>query len=150
MQIDDLKKLPINDDELYFDYDLKKLNWFNIGGKTKVFFKAKSLTGLVNFLKTFKKRGKIFVLGAGSNVLISDDDFNGVVIKLGKNFQNLSILNENLVIAGCGISQKRLSEFSKENSLTGMEFMSCIPGSCLLYTSPSPRDVEESRMPSSA
>jgi UDP-N-acetylmuramate dehydrogenase len=52
MQIDDLKKLPINDDELYFDYDLKKLNWFNIGGKTKVFFKAKSLTGLVNFLKT--------------------------------------------------------------------------------------------------
>ena len=47
MQIDDLKKLPINDDELYFDYDLKKLNWFNIGGKTKVFFKAKSLTGLV-------------------------------------------------------------------------------------------------------
>ena len=58
MQIDDLKKLPINDDELYFDYDLKKLNWFNIGGKTKVFFKAKSLTGLVNFLKTFKKRGK--------------------------------------------------------------------------------------------
>ena len=129
MQIDDLKKLPINDDELYFDYDLKKLNWFNIGGKTKVFFKAKSLIGLVNFLKTFKKRGKIFVLGAGSNVLISDDDFNGVVIKLGKNFQNLSILKENLIIAGCGISQKKLSEFSKENSLTGMEFMSCIPGS---------------------
>ena len=50
MQIDDLKKLLINDDENYFDYDLKKLNWFNIGGKTKVFFKAKSLTGLVNFL----------------------------------------------------------------------------------------------------
>ena len=82
MQIDDLKKLSINDDELYFDYDLKKLNWFNIGGKTKVFFKAKSLTGLVNFLKTFKKRGKIFV--------------------------------------------------------------------CLLYTSPSPRDLARSRMPSSA
>jgi len=38
MQIDDLKKLPINDGELYFDYDLKKLNWFNIGGKTKGFF----------------------------------------------------------------------------------------------------------------
>ena len=128
MQIDDLKNLPVNDDEIYFDYDLKKLNWFNIGGKTKVFFKAKSLIGLVTFLKIFKKRGKIFVLGAGSNVLISDDDFNGAVIKLGKNFQNLSILNKNLIIAGCGISQKKLSEFSKENSLTGMEFMSCIPG----------------------
>ena len=37
MQIDDLKNLPINYGEIYFDYDLKKLNWFNIGGKTKVF-----------------------------------------------------------------------------------------------------------------
>ena len=116
-------------ENLKFDYDLKKRTWFNIGGKTKIFFKAKSLTGLVTFLKTFKKRGKIFVLGAGSNVLISDDNFNGAVIKLSKNFQNLSILRENLIIAGCGVSQKKLSEFSKENSLTGMEFMSCIPGS---------------------
>ena len=129
MQINDLKKLSNNYGELYFDYDLKKLNWFNIGGKTKIFFKAKSLNGLITFLKVFKKRGKIFVLGAGSNVLISDNNFNGVVIKLGKNFQNLSILNDNLIIAGCGTSQKKLSEFSKENSLTGMEFMSCIPGS---------------------
>ena len=82
MQIDDLKKLPINDDELYFDYDLKKLNWFNIGGKTKVFFKAKSLTGLVNFLKTFKKRGKIFVLGAGSNVLINNSWMRNIPKKI--------------------------------------------------------------------
>ena len=130
MKIDYLKNL-LNEFEnnMRFNHDLKKKNWFNIGGKTKVFFKANSLSELVNFLKIFKQRGKIFVLGAGSNVLISDDDFNGVVIKLGKNFQNLSILNENLIIAGCGISQKKLSEFSKENSLTGIEFMSCIPGS---------------------
>ena len=53
MQIDDLKNLTINDGEIYFDYDLKKLNWFNIGGKTKVFFKANSLTELVTFLKYF-------------------------------------------------------------------------------------------------
>ena len=51
MQIDDLKKLPINDDELYFDYDLKKLNWFNIGGKTKIFFKPNSLKSLIEYLK---------------------------------------------------------------------------------------------------
>ena len=115
MKLDQLKTLFREFDEnLRFEYDLKKKNWFNIGGKTKVFFKAKSLTGLVNFLKTFKKRGKIFVLGAGSNVLISDDNFDGVVIKLGKNFQNLSILNENLIIAGCGISQKKLSLLMEE------------------------------------
>ncbi len=129
MQIEDLKNLTINDGEIYFDYDLKKLNWFNIGGKAKIFFKANTLKGLIEFLKVYNKRGKIFVLGAGSNVLITDGIFNGAVIKLGKSFKNLTILNENLIIAGCGITQKKLSEFSKENNLAGMEFLSCIPGS---------------------
>ena len=39
--------------KFYFDYDLKKLNWFNIGGKTKIYFRAESLTDLVSFLKKF-------------------------------------------------------------------------------------------------
>ena len=61
--------------------------------------------------------------------MITDGIFDGAVIKLGKNFQNLSILNENMIIAGCGITQKKLSEFSRENNIAGMEFLSCIPGS---------------------
>ena len=129
MQTEDLKNLNSNESEIHFEYDLKKLNWFNIGGKAKIFFKANTLKGLIEFLKVYKKRGKIFVLGAGSNVLITDKTFNGAVIKLGKSFQNLTVLNENLIIAGCGITQKKLSEFSKENNLSGMEFLSCIPGS---------------------
>ena len=129
MQTEDLKNLNSNESEIHFEYGLKKLNWFNIGGKAKIFFKANTLKGLIEFLKVYKKRGKIFVLGAGSNVLITDKTFNGAVIKLGKSFQNLTVLNENLIIAGCGITQKKLSEFSKENNLSGMEFLSCIPGS---------------------
>ena len=129
MQLEDLKNLNSTEGKIYFEYDLKKLNWFNIGGKAKIFFKAETLKGLAEFLKIYKKRGKIFVLGAGSNVLITDEIFNGAVIKLGKNFQNLSILNGNMIIAGCGITQKKLSEFSRENNIAGMEFLSCIPGS---------------------
>ena len=129
MQIDDFKNLNSTEGEIHFEYDLKKLNWFNIGGKAKIFFKANSLKGLIGFLKVYKKRGKIFVLGAGSNVLIKDGIFSGAVIKLGKSFQNLTILNKNMIIAGCGVTQKKLSEFSKENNLSGMEFLSCIPGS---------------------
>ncbi len=53
MQIEDLKNLTINDGEIYFDYDLKKLNWFNIGGKAKIFFKANTLKGLIQFLKVY-------------------------------------------------------------------------------------------------
>ena len=90
MQIDDFKNLNSTEGEIHFEYDLKKLNWFNIGGKAKIFFKANSLKGLIGFLKVYKKRGKIFVLGAGSNVLIKDGIFSGAVIKLGKSFQNLN------------------------------------------------------------
>ncbi len=114
--------------KLLFDYNLNKSNWFNIGGKTKIYFKPENLSELVDFLKLFNKRGKIFVLGAGSNVLFKDTCFEGVVIKLGKNFSKLSILNDEIIIAGSGAQDKRLSEFACENNLGGFEFLSCIPG----------------------
>ena len=111
-----------------FNYDLKKKNWFNIGGKTKVFFKADNLKDLIKFLKKLDNRERIFILGAGSNTLISDGIFDGVVIKFGKNFNNLSLLDENIIIAGSAVLDKSLSDFASENNLSGFEFLSCIPG----------------------
>ncbi len=115
-------------DNLMLDYDLKKKNWFNIGGKTKAFFKADSLKELIKFLKKIQNHEKIFVLGAGSNTLITDKQFNGVVIKLTNNFNNISLLNDEIIIAGSAVTDKSLSEFAMENSLGGFEFLSCIPG----------------------
>ena len=114
--------------ELKFDYNLKKLNWFNIGGDAKVFFKPDNLDDLVTFLKTFGKSEKIFILGAGSNILISDNKFDGFVVKLGKNFSNISLLPNNIVVAGSAVSDKNLSNFAMENNIGGFEFLSCIPG----------------------
>ena len=111
-----------------FNYDLKKKNWFNIGGKTKVFFKADNLKDLIKFLKKLDNKERIFILGAGSNTLISDGIFDGVVIKFGKNFNNLSLLDENIIIAGSAVLDKSLSDFASENNLSGFEFLSCIPG----------------------
>ena len=113
---------------LKLDYDLKKKNWFNIGGKTKAFFKADSLQELIRFLKKIQNQEKIFVLGAGSNTLITDKKFNGVVIKLSKNFNNISLLNDEIIIAGSAVNDKSLSDFAMENGLGGFEFLSCIPG----------------------
>ena len=130
MKINDIKKLGSDiEGDIFFNYDLKKLNWFNIGGKAEIFFKPNTLKSLVEFLNIYSKRGKIFILGAGSNVLINEFTFPGVIIKLGRNFSNISILNENLIVAGCATSQKNLSEYAKENNLGEMEFLSCIPGS---------------------
>ena len=69
MTINELKKLLIEFDEnLEFEQSLKKKNWFNIGGKTKVFFKANNLHELIKFLKIVNNHEKIFILGAGSNL----------------------------------------------------------------------------------
>ena len=114
--------------ELKFDYNLKKLNWFNIGGDAKVFFKPDNLDDLVTFLKTFGKSEKIFILGAGSNILITDNKFDGFVVKLGKNFSNISLLQNNIIVAGSAVSDKNLSNFAMENNIGGFEFLSCIPG----------------------
>ena len=129
MKLDQLKTLFREFDEnLRFEYDLKKKNWFNIGGKTKVFFKANNLHELIKFLKIVNNQEKIFILGAGSNTLISDDLFDGIVIKLGKNFNNISLLGDDVIIAGSAVTDKSLSDFAVKNSLSGFEFLSCIPG----------------------
>ena len=114
--------------KINFDYDLKKSNWFNIGGKTKVFFKPESLSDLIAFLKKFGTNNKIFILGAGSNTLINDGIFDGIVIKLGKNFTNTSLLPNGIIVAGSACSDKKLSEFASDNEISGLEFLSCIPG----------------------
>jgi len=111
-----------------FDYNLKKKNWFNIGGNTKIYFKADNLKELIKFLKIIGNREKIFVLGGGSNTLITDKTYEGVVIKLSNNFNNISLLSDDIIIAGSSVSDKSLSEFAMNNSLGGFEFLSCIPG----------------------
>ena len=115
-------------ENLKINHDIKKKNWFNIGGKTKLFFKAENLKELSSFIKKINKKEKIFVLGAGSNTLFTDRIYDGVVIKLSKNFNNISQLSDEIIIAGSSVTDKALSEFAMENDLAGFEFLSCIPG----------------------
>jgi UDP-N-acetylmuramate dehydrogenase len=115
-------------DNLNLDYDLKKKNWFNIGGKTKIYYKAKNLKELIKFLKKIDNKEKIFILGGGSNTLITDKKYDGIVIKLSNDFNNISLLSDDIIIAGSAVSDKVLSEFAMENSFGGFEFLSCIPG----------------------
>ena len=115
-------------ENIKFDYNLKKKNWFNIGGNTKIYFKAENLKELIRFLKIIGNKEKLFILGGGSNTLITDKTYDGIVIKLSNNFNNISLLSNNIIIAGSAVSDKSLSEFAMDNSLGGFEFLSCIPG----------------------
>ena len=129
MEVDKLKELFKNfEPKICFNHDLKKKNWFNIGGKTKIFYKAENLKDLIEFLKILNNRENIFIIGAGSNTLITDEIYNGVVIKLGKNFNRLSLLGKDVIISGTAVLDKKLAEYAFNNSLSGFEFLYCIPG----------------------
>ena len=129
MEINQLKELLKEFDyNVIFNQDLKKKNWFNIGDKAKIFFKADNLKDLAKFLKILNDREKIFIIGAGSNILVSDETYDGVVIKLGKNFNRISLLGKDIIISGTSVLDKNLADYAAENNLGGFEFLACIPG----------------------
>ena len=118
------------DNLVYKNEKLSKYSWFGLGGFAKIFFKPKSALDLKKFLEKYnKKNKKIHILGAGSNTLFRDSGFNGVIIKLGAGFNYIKLLNNNKIEVGAATLDKKLSDFAKQKSITGFEFLSCIPGS---------------------
>ena len=112
----------------YLFYEtLAKYSWFNLGGPAKILFKPDNTDQLIKFLKLTKDTLKINCLGAGSNTLIRDE-FNGAIIKLSPKFSYIKEVDENLLV-GAATLDKTLSRFAADNSITGFEFLSCIPGS---------------------
>ncbi len=117
------------DNLVYKNEKLSKYSWFGLGGFAKIFFKPKSALDLKKFLEKYnKKNKKIHILGAGSNTLFRDSGFNGVIIKLGAGFNYIKLLNNNKIEVGAATLDKKLSDFAKQKSITGFEFLSCIPG----------------------
>jgi len=114
--------------KISYDESLSKFSWFNLGGPAKVLFRPKNLKELSFFLKQIDGEREIKVLGAGSNTLIRDGGFDGIVIKLGKSFSHISLFDHNTIIAGASVMDKNLSNFALQNELSGFEFLSCIPG----------------------
>jgi UDP-N-acetylmuramate dehydrogenase len=86
-------QLPKVKGQYLFDESLAKYSWFGTGGKADVLFMPKDKEDLIYFLKNKPKDLPIFVLGAGSNLLIRDGGVRGVVILLKKTLNNIS-LNE--------------------------------------------------------
>jgi len=125
-QINEIKKKISG--KFLLNESLSKYSWFNLGGPAKVIFKPNNLKELSFFLKNIKGYKNIKIIGAGSNTLIRDGGFDGIIIKLGKPFSRISLFDKNTVIAGTSALDRSVSNFALESSLTGFEFLSCIPG----------------------
>ena len=113
--------------ELRENFDLSKSNWLGIGGKANFFFKTKDLKDLQIFLRNNNKHFPIIVIGSGSNLLIRDKGFDGVVIKFKKDFDYIKI-NNGIINCGPATPKSILAEYAANNNLTGFEFLYCIPG----------------------
>tara|TARA_X000000368_G_scaffold418427_1_gene418029 strand:+ start:1251 stop:2156 length:906 start_codon:yes stop_codon:yes gene_type:complete len=109
---------------------LSKHSWFNLGGPAEIFFRPDNTNDLSSFLKQFKKyKKKINIVGAGSNILFRDGGVKDITIKLSSKFSYVELMGNNIIKAGAATLDKKISDFATENSLTGFEFLSCIPGS---------------------
>ena len=117
-------------ESLSLQVKLSNYSWFNLGGNAEFFFKPKDTNELIEFFKEAKKNDiKTIFLGAGSNTLFRDKGVKGAVIKLGKKFSFTRLIGKDIIEAGAGTLDRKVADFAKENNLTNLEFLSCIPGS---------------------
>ena len=117
-------------DNLRTNVNLASYSWFNLGGPAQYFYKAKDKNQLIEFLEEAKKEKlNITIIGAGSNILFRDKGVKGVVIKLGTDFSFVKLENKNIIHTGAATLDRKVSDFAKENNLSNLEFLSCIPGS---------------------
>ena len=111
--------------------DAKKLCSFRVGGNIRVVVRPKTADEL-EWLYSYLKENKIknILLGRGSNVVISDGGYDGVVVSLSAlSSVDLDVTDEHRIVAGAGLSMANLALFAHENGLSGLEFAHGIPGS---------------------
>lgn len=123
--IEQLKQMNIG--KLETNVLLSKYTTYKVGGKAKVLAYPKNIEKLITLLKWAKTNNISYkMLGNGSNLIFSDADYNGILIKLTE-FDDIEIF-DNKIRVGAGYSLMKLSRIALKNSLTGLEFAAGIPG----------------------
>lgn len=108
---------------------LNDKNWFKTGGSARFYAEPQTEQDVVSAIQFAQTNNlKIFILGEGANILISDDGFSGLVIS-PRNKHMICDTSQNFVIAGAGVSMPDLINYALSNNLVGLEEFSGIPGS---------------------
>lgn len=115
--------------EVKKDVPMKMYTSFKTGGNAAVMLTPKDEKSLCEALKKCKEFNiRPFILGNGTNLLVSDRGIDNVVIHIGKGFDEIELVNETTIRCMAGCSLMRLCRFALENGLTGLEFAYGIPG----------------------
>lgn len=114
--------------EVLKDEPMSKYTTFRIGGPADIFVKPKDEEALIKLIKYLRKEGiEYFILGQGSNLLVSDKGIRGVVIALMDCLKDLEV-EDDIITTGAGNLVPAVSRLAQRNSLSGMEPLSGIPG----------------------
>lgn len=125
-----LEKLRQEHTEVMTDVPMKNHTSFRIGGCADVLCEVKDAAALRAVILLCREYGvPYFMLGMGSNLLVSDKGIEGVVIRLGGEFNEVSLTETTIIRAGAGCTLAKLCLFAKNMSLSGLEFAWGIPGS---------------------
>lgn len=120
--------LKVNASDYILNADMSQFTTLKIGGKADVLIQPSSVDELKKIIDAAKQNNvKLTFIGNGSNILVRDKGVRGAVIKFGKNFAAYNI-NGNVIEVLSGISMAKIASVAAENSLTGFEFASGIPG----------------------
>ena len=122
-----VEALPPLKGRLQFDADLAKITWFRVGGPADVMFRPQGLEDLQSFLAAKPADVPVTVIGVGSNLLVRDGGVPGVVIRLGKDFANISV-NGSLLRAGAATPDLYVARAARDAGLAGLEFLCGVPG----------------------
>lgn len=116
----------IDKSQIFLNEPMSKHTSFKIGGPADIFIKAKSIEEIKYILEVAKKdKIPLNIIGNGTNVLVKDKGIRGIVLKLGINKVDIE---KNIIIAEAGVLISKLANIACQNSLSGLEFTSGIPG----------------------
>ncbi len=121
-------RLPPLRGRMQADAPLAPATWFRVGGPAEVLVRPASPADLAEFLAALPLDLPVQVLGAASNVIVRDGGIAGVVIRLGRGFNEIKVEADG-IIAGSAALDATVSEHAAQAGLTGLEFLSGIPGS---------------------
>ena len=115
--------------EIIENAPMSKFTSFKTGGNASILIIPRNIDTIGEIVNLLKNNNiKPLVIGNGSNLLISDKGYKGVVIKFGNKLSNIKLIDDNKIYCEAGASMKALCNFALDNSLQGLEFAYGIPG----------------------
>src|SRR5450432_1188172 len=120
-------RMPELRGRLLASQSLGEFTWFRVGGPAQAFFMPDNEDDLAYFLRNLPADIPVTVIGAGSNLIVRDGGVPGVVVRLGRGFNEIKVEGTR-VRAGCGVPDVKVARAAQEAGIAGLLFLRGIPG----------------------